>query len=163
MAHSSLRFGIGRFTTAAEVDFVVKHIISTVHRLREMRSVFFCSIQNAILTLSPVPCGKWFRKELISIRLTGLSISYFHPYCLFSCTCIYLFVFQNYNNLLVQVTGGPCPGKDFVSSAVRNSNSAQVDFFLLPQCLGVSILAVSASFPHLFTALIIIVYLRTPY
>jgi len=41
MAHSSLRFGIGRFTTAAEVDFVVKHIISTVHRLREMRSVFF--------------------------------------------------------------------------------------------------------------------------
>jgi cysteine desulfurase len=36
MAHSSLRFGIGRFTTAAEVDFVVEHIIRTVHRLREM-------------------------------------------------------------------------------------------------------------------------------
>jgi len=37
MAHSSLRFGIGRFTTEAEVDFVVKHIIKTVDRLREMR------------------------------------------------------------------------------------------------------------------------------
>lgn len=36
MAHSSLRFGIGRFTTEAEVDFVVNHIIRTVQRLREM-------------------------------------------------------------------------------------------------------------------------------
>ncbi|KAF8965204.1 cysteine desulfurase NFS1 [Flammula alnicola] len=36
MAHSSLRFGIGRFTTEAEVDFVVEHIIRTVHKLREM-------------------------------------------------------------------------------------------------------------------------------
>ncbi|KAJ3997288.1 pyridoxal phosphate-dependent transferase [Lentinula boryana] len=36
MAHSSLRFGIGRFTTEAEVDFVVQHIVNTVHRLREM-------------------------------------------------------------------------------------------------------------------------------
>ncbi|KAF9454618.1 cysteine desulfurase [Macrolepiota fuliginosa MF-IS2] len=36
MAHSSLRFGIGRFTTEAEVDFVVQHIIRTVDRLREM-------------------------------------------------------------------------------------------------------------------------------
>jgi len=36
MAHSSLRFGIGRFTTEAEVDFVVDHIIRTVDRLREM-------------------------------------------------------------------------------------------------------------------------------
>ncbi len=40
MAHSSLRFGIGRFTTEAEVDFVVAHIIKTVHKLRDMRSVF---------------------------------------------------------------------------------------------------------------------------
>ncbi|KAF8201784.1 pyridoxal phosphate-dependent transferase [Pholiota molesta] len=36
MAHSSLRFGIGRFTTEAEVDFVVEHIVRTVHKLREM-------------------------------------------------------------------------------------------------------------------------------
>lgn len=36
MAHSSLRFGIGRFTTEAEVDFVVQHLIRVVHRLREM-------------------------------------------------------------------------------------------------------------------------------
>ena len=36
IAHSSLRFGLGRFTTEAEVDFVVKHIVGTVNRLREM-------------------------------------------------------------------------------------------------------------------------------
>jgi len=36
MAHSSLRFGIGRFTTEAEIDFVVKHIIRTVTKLRDM-------------------------------------------------------------------------------------------------------------------------------
>ncbi|EKM82566.1 hypothetical protein AGABI1DRAFT_33677 [Agaricus bisporus var. burnettii JB137-S8] len=36
MAHSSLRFGIGRFTTEAEIDFVVEHLVRTVDRLREM-------------------------------------------------------------------------------------------------------------------------------
>jgi len=36
MAHSSLRFGIGRFTTEAEIDFVVRHIIGTVNKLRDM-------------------------------------------------------------------------------------------------------------------------------
>ncbi|KAG6862061.1 hypothetical protein C0995_007191 [Termitomyces sp. Mi166 len=36
MAHSSLRFGIGRFTTEAEIDFVVSHIVRTVQRLRDM-------------------------------------------------------------------------------------------------------------------------------
>ena len=36
MAHSSLRFGLGRFTTETEVDFVVNKIVGIVHRLREM-------------------------------------------------------------------------------------------------------------------------------
>ncbi|KAJ7311523.1 cysteine desulfurase NFS1 [Mycena albidolilacea] len=36
MAHSSLRFGIGRFTTEAEIDFVVQHIVRTVEKLRDM-------------------------------------------------------------------------------------------------------------------------------
>lgn len=37
MAHSSLRFGMGRFTTVAEVDYVVEKIVATVQRLRDMR------------------------------------------------------------------------------------------------------------------------------
>lgn len=36
MAHSSLRFGIGRFTTESEIDFVVERIVGTVNRLRDM-------------------------------------------------------------------------------------------------------------------------------
>lgn len=36
LAHSSIRFGIGRFTTAEEVDYTVKKCIQHVTRLREM-------------------------------------------------------------------------------------------------------------------------------
>ncbi|KAF8709745.1 Beta-eliminating lyase, partial [Rhizoctonia solani] len=36
MAHSSLRFGMGRFTTEAEVDFVIEKIVAVVQRLRDM-------------------------------------------------------------------------------------------------------------------------------
>lgn len=36
MAHSSLRFGIGRFTTEAEIDFVVERIVKVVNKLRDM-------------------------------------------------------------------------------------------------------------------------------
>jgi cysteine desulfurase len=36
LAHSSLRFSIGRFTTEAEVDYAIAHIQSAVSRLREM-------------------------------------------------------------------------------------------------------------------------------
>jgi len=36
LAHSSIRFGIGRFTTEAEVDYTVTKCIREVNRLREM-------------------------------------------------------------------------------------------------------------------------------
>ncbi|KAH9951859.1 cysteine desulfurase NFS1 [Amylocystis lapponica] len=36
MAHSSLRFGLGRFTTEAEIDFVVQRIVAVVQKLRDM-------------------------------------------------------------------------------------------------------------------------------
>ncbi|SAM00657.1 hypothetical protein [Absidia glauca] len=36
MAHSSIRFGIGRFTTEEEIDFVVQKVCQHVHKLREM-------------------------------------------------------------------------------------------------------------------------------
>jgi cysteine desulfurase len=35
-AHSSLRFGIGRFTTEEEVDYVVEKIVKVVQKLRDM-------------------------------------------------------------------------------------------------------------------------------
>ncbi|OZJ03413.1 Cysteine desulfurase, mitochondrial [Bifiguratus adelaidae] len=36
MAHSSIRFGIGRFTTEEEIDFVVNRVVQHVDKLREM-------------------------------------------------------------------------------------------------------------------------------
>lgn len=36
LAHSSLRFGIGRFNTEEEIDFVARRVIQEVSRLREM-------------------------------------------------------------------------------------------------------------------------------
>lgn len=36
LAHSSIRFGIGRFTTEAEVDYVIKAITERVEFLRKM-------------------------------------------------------------------------------------------------------------------------------
>ncbi len=40
LAHSSIRFGVGRFTTEAEVDFVADLVISAVKRLREMSPLY---------------------------------------------------------------------------------------------------------------------------
>ena len=37
LAHSSIRFGIGRFTTEEEVDYTVDKCVKSVNHLREMR------------------------------------------------------------------------------------------------------------------------------
>lgn len=36
LAHSSLRFGLGRFTTEEQIDYTIESISNTVHKLREM-------------------------------------------------------------------------------------------------------------------------------
>jgi cysteine desulfurase len=36
LAHASIRFGLGRFTTAEQIDFAVRATIAAVHRLREL-------------------------------------------------------------------------------------------------------------------------------
>jgi cysteine desulfurase len=55
MAHSSLRFGLGRFTTEAEVDFVTQKLVSVVQKLRDMRqgylTLFFV---KCLLDYSPL-------------------------------------------------------------------------------------------------------------
>jgi cysteine desulfurase len=40
LAHSSIRFGLGRWTTAEEVDYVVDRLTTVVRRLREMSPLY---------------------------------------------------------------------------------------------------------------------------
>jgi cysteine desulfurase len=35
LAYASVRFGIGRFNTAQEIDIVAKHVVSTIQSLRK--------------------------------------------------------------------------------------------------------------------------------
>ena len=40
LAHSSIRFGLGRFTTEKEVDFVTDKIVAIVKKLRDMSPLY---------------------------------------------------------------------------------------------------------------------------
>jgi cysteine desulfurase len=40
LAHTSIRFGIGRFNTEEEVDYVVNRVVETVSRLRELSPLY---------------------------------------------------------------------------------------------------------------------------
>jgi cysteine desulfurase len=40
LAHSSIRFGLGRFNTEAEVDYVADRLVETVERLRELSPLY---------------------------------------------------------------------------------------------------------------------------
>ena len=40
LAHSSIRFGLGRFNTEEEVDFVAQRVTDEVRRLRDMSPLY---------------------------------------------------------------------------------------------------------------------------
>jgi cysteine desulfurase len=40
VAHSSIRFGLGRFNTQAEVDYVAAKVIDVVKKLRELSPLY---------------------------------------------------------------------------------------------------------------------------
>ena len=50
LAHSSIRFGIGRFSTEAEVDYVAARVVDTVNRLRELSPLYEMAKEGIDLT-----------------------------------------------------------------------------------------------------------------
>jgi cysteine desulfurase len=50
LAHSSIRFGIGRFNTEAEVDYVADRVVETVKRLRELSPLYEMAKEGIDLT-----------------------------------------------------------------------------------------------------------------
>ena len=46
LAHSSIRFGIGRFTTQEEVDFAASSVIGAVRRLRELSPLYEMALEG---------------------------------------------------------------------------------------------------------------------
>jgi cysteine desulfurase len=50
LAHSSIRFGLGRFNTEAEVDYVAQRVVDTVNRLRELSPLYEMAKEGIDLT-----------------------------------------------------------------------------------------------------------------
>jgi cysteine desulfurase len=50
IAHSSIRFGLGRFNTKAEVDYVADKIIDVVRKLRELSPLYEMVLDGIDLT-----------------------------------------------------------------------------------------------------------------
>jgi len=50
LAHSSIRFGLGRFNTQAEVDYVAERVVDTVKRLRELSPLYEMAKEGIDLT-----------------------------------------------------------------------------------------------------------------
>ncbi|GAA5842190.1 hypothetical protein JCM11251_000122 [Rhodosporidiobolus azoricus] len=50
MAHSSIRFGIGRFTTEEEVDYVVEKVVGSVNRLRDLSPLWDMMMEGISLS-----------------------------------------------------------------------------------------------------------------
>jgi len=46
LAHTSLRFGIGRFTTEEDVDGIIEHVIHNVERLRDMSPLWELELEG---------------------------------------------------------------------------------------------------------------------
>jgi cysteine desulfurase len=50
LAHSSIRFGIGRFTTEEEVDYTIRLVVDRVKKLRDMSPLYEMAKEGIDLT-----------------------------------------------------------------------------------------------------------------
>lgn len=57
--HVDFRFGIGRFTTEAEIDYTAEKCIEHVSRLREMRYVIYRQIYMKYISVRNILSDIW--------------------------------------------------------------------------------------------------------
>ena len=70
LAHSSIRFGIGRFTTEEEVDYTVERCVASVIQLREMRSGYMSTLTVDISVCVVLCCSPLYEmvKEGVDLK-----------------------------------------------------------------------------------------------
>ncbi len=59
LAHGSIRFSLGRFTTQEEIDYAAEHVIRAVRQLRELSPLYETAREqggNGEANLPPLPC-----------------------------------------------------------------------------------------------------------
>jgi cysteine desulfurase len=61
MAHSSIRFGMGRFTTEKEVDFVTDKIVNITKKLRDMSPLYEMVLEGASSAPAAASAQRGFR------------------------------------------------------------------------------------------------------
>lgn len=54
LAHTSIRFGLGRFNTEEEVDYVIKQVVEVVRRIRELSPLYVLTKETANLRRNEV-------------------------------------------------------------------------------------------------------------
>ena len=69
LAHSSIRFGIGRFNNEAEIDYVARRVIDTVKRLRELSPLYEMAKEGVDLTKV-----KWAADSSLSLTRNWVAI-----------------------------------------------------------------------------------------
>jgi hypothetical protein len=92
MAHSSIRFGMGRFTTEKEVDFVTDKIVNITKKLRDMSPLYEMVLEGA----SSVPAAgfaqRGFRHRFEDDQLGSALIAVFEgSVCIVQCICCCIF------------------------------------------------------------------------
>jgi len=61
LAHTAIRFGLGRFNTAEEIDFVARRVVEEVRRLRSLSPFYVARAKS-----QKRPEGEWKVPERLS-------------------------------------------------------------------------------------------------